>query len=204
MNQLDTIEQYLKEQLQVRSPITRRHSILNVMGQLKSQDIHCSSCSGICCTSIANSMQVTPLETFEIFQYLQTLSALQQDEFYRKCDETIKQYRLNVETYTGKKNSSALRRTYTCPFYQAGPTGCTLPKEFNPYGCLAFNPKKPHAIGEECSSLTELLTSREEIFAKEENEANFYLSEKLHLNWKKKDIPSALIEFKKIFESLKP
>jgi Fe-S-cluster containining protein len=83
-------------------------------------------------------MQITKAEALDIYQYL-SLQNLINPELIVKLESTVKDYRLNVEMPALGKNIN-LRRTYTCSFYTPGATGCSLPFEVKPLGCLAFNP----------------------------------------------------------------
>lgn len=114
------------------------------------QGIHCGSCSGVCCTFLANSMQITPLEAEDLREWL-----IQQNrwtpELFEQLAATVTRFRLDRELGDGHR--SLLRRTYTCPFYRPGPAGCSIAPTHKPYGCLAFNPRRPNLTeGGDCVS----------------------------------------------------
>ncbi|MFI5390895.1 MAG: hypothetical protein ACHQYQ_05990, partial [Bacteriovoracales bacterium] len=70
-----------------------------------------------------------------------------------KC---IEEYRLDYEIPTTR--GIPLRRTYTCPFFEPGPKGCSIDSRSKPYGCLAFNPTEKNSKGGgSCSSNKEIL-----------------------------------------------
>ena len=104
--------------------------------------------------------------------------------------------RLNIELSDG--HGRRMRKTYSCPFYNKGDKGCSISRSMKPYGCLAFNPSREDANGEEgCFSMTSLLENREDIFSLKENKCNLFLKEKLGLWWDKIEIPTALLEIHK-------
>jgi hypothetical protein len=163
------------------------------MAKLEGRNIHCFNCSGTCCTFSANSMQITPLEAFEILFSLE-LTPESIFKLKEKLQETISQYRLNHDISTGKRNQSNIRRTYTCPFFSPGPKGCTLGRAHKPYGCLGFNPKNSDDNGSSCHSNIEILELRETTYTSSEDQVNSYLKKTYHLSWSKLDLPRALLE----------
>ena len=173
---------------------SRRSLLIEAMASLEGKAIHCFQCSGTCCTSVANSMQITPLETLEIVEGLQA-SGVELKEVESKLKETIQQYRLDYELSTGKKGIKQLRRTYTCPFYSPGPKGCALSRSIKPYGCLAFNPKMAGDNGSSCSSMIDLLETREKNHQSFEDIANQKIREAYGIDWDKLDLPRALLTF---------
>jgi Fe-S-cluster containining protein len=177
--------------LNIESARTRRLGLIDEMKALGSAKIDCFNCTGTCCTQVANSMQVTPLEAMEI---LLSLDPKEIDSTKEKLKSTIDQFRLDHEIFTGKKGISTLRKTYTCPFFSPGPKGCGIKKEYKPYGCLGFNPRLESDNGSQCTSNTALLESREEQFIKNEDQINEKIRLDLKLDWIKKDIPRALID----------
>lgn len=187
---------HIYESRNIPTSLPRRLDLINEMKSLEGKTIHCFSCPGTCCTSQANSMQITPIEALEI------LAGLNSDEwtdevrleFIKRMEQNILDYRLNVEIYTGKKNTSALRKTYTCPFFNNGSLGCGLSRSVKPYGCLGFNPKASDDNGKTCASNSELLSVREETFKSSEDHTNQFISDDLKLSWKKLSIPQALID----------
>jgi hypothetical protein len=174
----------------------RRAELIREMELLEGKTIHCFTCPGTCCTSQANSMQITPIEALEI---LQSLNVDQWDQeqllsFKENMQKTIQGYRLNIEVYTGKKNASALRKNYTCPFFNNGSLGCGLSRSAKPYGCLGFNPKTSDDNGQSCASNKELLEGRDEAFLTFEENANAKIRSDLKLYWIKQNIPQALLD----------
>lgn len=136
-------------------------------------------------------MMVTPLEAVELMRYLRA-SQNATDELKAKCQSTVTQYRLDAQTGNGRR--SYLRRTYTCSFFNFKELGCPLPREYKPYGCLAFNAH--HATekaGEHCYSELDLLKKREEQFP-EEAALNERWKQKLNLYWEKSPLPLALLD----------
>ncbi len=177
-----------------KSPLSRRNSLINAMTKLEGSKIHCFNCSGTCCTYVANSMQITPLEALEILESL-NLNQETKNLLISKLSQTVTDYRLDQELLTGKKGIQSLRRTYTCPFFTPGSKGCGLSRSVKPYGCLAFNPRIEDDNGGQCKSDVVLLEKRENDFNSFEDEANKVLSEAYQINWKKMDLPRALLFF---------
>lgn len=139
----------------------RRKILLNEMDALNASGVNCFNCPGHCCTSVANSMMVTPWETADIMGHLQAFN-LVTDELRSRLEDTVKRFRLDVPL-PGNGRRGYLRRTYDCPFFAGKNLGCTLPREVKPYGCLGFNPKAPgETLGTSCSSNQALLQYREE------------------------------------------
>jgi len=130
---------------------SRRSMLISAMAELEEKKFHCMNCVGTCCTFVANSMQITPLEALEIMEGL-NLNRTQAEELKMRLQDTILHYRLDQELSIGKKAISQLRRTYTCPFFTPGPLGCSLSRSIKPYGCLAFNPKIEDDNGSKCTS----------------------------------------------------
>lgn len=139
----------------------RRKLLLENMDQLERQGIDCRACMGTCCTSRCNSMLITELEAQDIGQYLQSQN-LWSEEMQTRLKNCVSEFRLDVEI-PQHGNRRNLRRSYTCPFYNAGPRGCILPREVKPYGCLGFNPIVTAATGLEsgCRSDQDLLLQQE-------------------------------------------
>ncbi|MBY0413066.1 MAG: hypothetical protein K2Q18_02820, partial [Bdellovibrionales bacterium] len=156
------------------SAFTRREELITEMDNLEKASIHCMSCPGTCCTFQANSMQITPIEALEILHGLNfdDYTDLEKESFKARMKKTVSEYRLDVEVYTGKKNSTVLRKNYTCPFFNNGSLGCSLSRSTKPYGCLGFNPKKNEDNGKSCASNTDLLQNRENHFLMNEDLVN--------------------------------
>lgn len=174
----------------------RRFALIKEMELLEGKTIHCFTCPGTCCTSQANSMQITPIEALEILQslHIDQFDNSQMIAFKERMSSTVTGYRLNVEIYTGKKNSSALRKNYTCPFFNNGSLGCGLSRSSKPYGCLGFNPKTSDDNGKSCSSNIEVLEDREHSFQSKEDVVNAEIRKELKLPWIKQNIPQALLD----------
>jgi hypothetical protein len=181
---------------QLLSSLERRSALIHEMELLEGKTIHCFTCPGTCCTSQANSMQVTPIEALEILQSLKVDEWTKEEfiSFKERMNKNISQYRLNVEIYTGKKNSQALRKNYTCPFFNNGSLGCGLSRSSKPYGCLGFNPKTSEDNGQSCSSNSDLLKERDDLFLSSEEAANSQIRKDLKLFWIKQTIPQALLD----------
>lgn len=145
----------------MKTPAQRRFILIERMDQLERQGIGCGACTGQCCTSRSNSMLITSQEAQDIVDHL-VGEKLWSSELEKRLRDNINEYRLDVEipSHGARRN---FRRTYTCPFYNAGPRGCMLPREVKPYGCLGFNPLIPLAKGLEdgCRSDQGLLADRE-------------------------------------------
>ena len=201
MTSLDQLKHILYQDMKISLPLTRRQNLVREMSRLEGKSIHCFNCPGTCCTFSANSMQVTPLEAFEILFSL-NLNHEKAEELKIKLQDTIAHYRLDHDIFTGKKASQDLRRTYTCPFFSPGPKGCTLGRALKPYGCLGFNPKIENDNGSHCHSNVAILEERESLHTETETLANSFLKEKFSLAWNKKDLPRALFEILSIKTSL--
>ncbi len=157
------------------------------------QGKNCYSCKGVCCTFEMNSMQTTPLETIELYHYLKSENRINKN-LIEKLSETISWYRLDKELPSDGKRQFA-RRTYTCPFLEAGDKGCTISRAAKPYGCLGFNPDIKNSVGEMgCSSDQNLLLERENLFKEFEDTENQDLKNQLNLTWDKLPMPVALLQ----------
>lgn len=166
------------------------------MTKLDGGEINCSKCSAPCCTFVANSMQVTPLEALELYNFLDKNQLLTK-ELIEEIKETITHYRLDNDIST-KKNQT-FRKTYTCPLFSATPQGCPVAPEFKPYGCLGFNPLSAEVTeGENCTSRIDLLENQDETFSEIEEVANQKICEHFSWHWKKLPLPVALLEVHKL------
>ena len=192
MSQLKNYLNNLYEKKGLLSSHDRRIALIKEMQLLEGKTIHCFTCPGTCCTSQANSMQITPIEALEILEslHIDQFTPTQMSNFKEKMNQTIAAYRLNFETYTGKKHTSVLRKSYTCPFFNNGSLGCGLSRSSKPYGCLGFNPKTSDDNGKSCSSNIE----REESFHSNEDLVNAHVKLELNLHWTKQNIPLALLD----------
>ncbi|WP_127718465.1 hypothetical protein [Halobacteriovorax sp. HLS] len=170
---------------------TRRKVLIDSMRELEASGVNCQSCTGCCCTFISNSMQTDGVQTLELYIYLHD-KEMWNDSLISRLNEVIKNNRLDYEISTGQ--GSSFRRTYTCPFYNSGPKGCSISPESKPFGCLAFNALgKGVSAGENCTSNIEVLKQREDIFENNEQRANVYLKSILSLDWDKLPMPVALL-----------
>ncbi len=168
------------------SPAGRRCELRRDMAALHAQGMHCGLCSGLCCTFVANSMRISPLETQDLVRFLQREGRWNQ-ELRLQLDHCIERFRLDQSPGDGRRE---LRKTYTCPFYTPGPTGCSIPPDWKPYGCLAFNPLAPGITdGGDCASNQTRLRDRE---SSGETETNQRLRDEIGLAWEKAPIPVAL------------
>lgn len=165
--------------------LSRRQILIDRMSQINDLEQYtCSSCEGVCCTYLSNSMQITPIEALDIVEYLEKHNLLT-TILIGKIEQSILDFRLDKEV-------QGLRRTYTCPFYNPGKEGCSLSRKVKPYGCLAFNPKIKNANNQsKCESDQLLLKDRE---STEEENINKKLMESLKLSWNKLPIPVAIKE----------
>ena len=174
------------------TPKERRQIIISQMNQISKKGINCQGCVGTCCTSLANSMQISPLEAQDLLDFLKSSGRLttQLKEDLLDC---VKKYRLDHEISTTR--GIPFRRTYTCPFFTPGPKGCSIDPEYKPYGCLSFNPQEKNANGgSSCFSNSDIYQKREDEFIWKEGGLNKKIIEGLNLSWNKKSIPQALLD----------
>lgn len=140
--------------------LSRRQLLLDEMNALNERGVNCYNCPGHCCTSVANSMMVTPWETADVMGHLRAHNLLT-DELKLQLQENVRKFRLDVPM-PGNGRRGYLRRTYDCPFFAGSNLGCTIPKEVKPYGCLGFNPTLPNeSEGKSCGSNQDILKRRE-------------------------------------------
>ena len=166
-----------------------RQGLLELMTKLKNESKDCSLCTGTCCSFVANSMQITPLEAFEIYDYL-LRHRLWTADLKAKFQDCIEVFRLD-KPLPGDGRRSFGRRTYTCPFYAESCLGCPLPPSVKPYGCLAFNPIASGVRdGEACRSYTEKL---EQLASEVLQSKNDIIRQAFAIDWLKKPIPVALL-----------
>jgi len=140
----------------MESEESKRRSLLlsQQQGQLD-QGISCQGCEGVCCTFMNNSMQV---DHSELDRMMTGLASLLSDdmasdawqELRQRCQNTIKEFRLDVELGDGRR--SLLRRRYTCPLFNWQRPGCALEYAHKPLGCLAFNPVQGGQQAKDCRS----------------------------------------------------
>ncbi|MDO9182727.1 MAG: hypothetical protein Q7U04_09975 [Bacteriovorax sp.] len=192
MSKVFNIKNSLYAELGTKLGRERRKLLIDEMSSLTNQKVHCFNCSGTCCTFSANSMQITPIEAFEIILSLE-ITDDNLFEIKNNLKKNIQDYRLDHEIFLGKKINSVLRKTYTCPFFAPGSKGCTIKKDLKPYGCLGFNPKIENDNGSLCHSNTQLLETRENAHRMDEIAANNFLKNNLQLDWIKLEIPKAVL-----------
>jgi Fe-S-cluster containining protein len=165
----------------------RRKLLITEMQQRAEKGHHCGSCSGVCCTYLANSMQITPVEALDLKKWLENQGRWNHD-LSENLKDCVKKFRLDQDLGDGRRS---LRRTYTCPFYRNGPQGCSISRHHKPYGCLAFNARSPGITeGGNCASDQALL---EEQISPAEDQLNRQLKEKHKLLFDKAPIPVALL-----------
>lgn len=132
------------------------------MQQLAAAGKTCASCSGVCCTFVANSMQVTPSEATALIDNLKKKNLLT-PELKEHCHQTVSRFSLD-RPLPGTGQRTLLRRRYTCPLFQHKSLGCPLDPESKPFGCLAFNPQVAGEIeGKSCRSDQKLLENTEKL-----------------------------------------
>lgn len=165
----------------------RREIVHKSMFSLHDEQKNCLSCTGICCTSIANSMQIDNVQAIDMYLYLKRRDMFDVEELRRN----IQEHNLKI-LHTGK---GSLRKRYTCPYYAGGSLGCRISINSKPYGCLAFNPIGTNVkAGENCRSYTESLEKREEASESKESLLNIKVSESFGLINDKQAIPIKLLE----------
>ncbi len=172
----------------------RRAGLVAAMQARGEAGIDCRSCSGVCCTFVANSMQTTPLETLDLLAWL-VGQARVDATLIEALRGAVRRYRLDAPA-PGDGRRNFVRRTYTCPFFTRDTLGCSVSRHAKPYGCLGFNPLRAGQVeGGDCASQIDLLEKREATFARDETAADQYLRQVLQLDWDKKPMPVALLEF---------
>lgn len=178
------------------SSYNRRRFILEDMSQLETRGISCLGCSGVCCTDLANSMMVTPIEMVDLYSYLKKISSSLSD-LKEKMRQANLKYKLDILP-PGIKKKSQFRRTYTCPFFLGSEFGCPLPRDVKPYGCLGFNRQKKEAdIDQDCWSKKEVLEAQ--ALANNETLLNEWIKQDLALDWDKEYLPLAVVKFIELF-----
>ena len=157
------------------------------MAGLEERGVSCASCTGACCTFVANSMRVTPLEALDLLDQLG-------DAFDQRLRErlaaSIERFGLD-RAPAGDGRRTFARKRYTCPFFGDKALGCPLPRAAKPYGCLAFNARAAGVSdGEDCASDAGLLAARE---TAAEDQLNAAVKAAFGLAWDKESIPVALL-----------
>jgi hypothetical protein len=173
------------------SRTARRAPLLAAMQSAAAAGRSCAGCSGLCCTSVANSMQVTPLEALDLYLWL--LAEGRWDEaLVATLHDCATRYGLDRPPL-GDGRRVFSRRHYTCPFFVGGARGCSVSRHAKPYGCLAFNSRRAGVReGEDCGSDQPLLEARESVEAGEA-QANGALQATLAGAWDKRPLPTALL-----------
>jgi len=167
-------------------PATRRQDLMEDMIARAEQGHHCAACSGVCCTFVANSMKISPVEARDLRLYLEQEERWT-PELLQELQSIVTRFRLDREVGDGRRS---LRKTYTCPFYRPGPKGCSISRKHKPYGCLAFSPRAAGLTeGGNCASAQNLLENRAKRFPGEEPE-NLRL--KALWNWDQETLPIPL------------
>lgn len=168
-------------------PEIRRALLRDHMLELDQKGWSCSACTGVCCTFVANSMRITPVEAWDLRRYLESKGRWT-PELIETLKETVARYRLDQDAGDGRRS---LRKTYTCPFYTNGPRGCSIHPDHKPYGCLAFNARRSGITeGGHCASAQDLLQERENAFPEELLE-----NQTLRLDPSPRAIPLALLSW---------
>lgn len=172
----------------------RRAGLVAAMQARGEAGIDCRACSGVCCTFVANSMQTTPLETLDLLAWLVSQKRVNA-ALIEALRSAVRRYRLDAPA-PGDGQRNFVRRTYTCPFFTRDTLGCSVSRHAKPYGCLGFNPLRAGQVdGGDCASQIDLLEQREANFACDETAADQHLRQVLQLDWDKKPMPVALLEF---------
>lgn len=138
-------------------------------------------------------MEVTPLEALDLVTSLY-LENRDLTKISQELRDAIKTFRLD-RAQPGNGQRSFLRRTYTCPFFKQTALGCSITKEFKPYGCLNFNPHQSGKQGSE-SCWTDAHPKRDE------DSLNLEIKIKMKLDWDKATIPVAVLDMLEKFSAL--
>jgi Fe-S-cluster containining protein len=134
------------------------------MHEINARGWSCAACTGVCCTFVANSMRISPVEALDLQRHLASQGRWT-PELLDTLRDTVTRYRLDHDAGDGRRS---LRKTYTCPFHTPGPRGCSIHPDHKPYGCLAFNARKPGITdGGHCASAQDILRQRETAFPAE-------------------------------------
>lgn len=174
------------------SAYTRRRVLLDGMQELAARDVSCQGCSGVCCTFVANSMQITPLETLDILAHLATRGELSEERL-QQWTQVVERHGLDRPA-PGDGRRELVRRRYTCPFFSGGTLGCGLPQSVKPYGCLSFNPRRPHIReGEDCGVDGRLLEGRDADDRARQADTEMAPLLELLAGLEKRPIPAALL-----------
>jgi hypothetical protein len=172
--------------------LLRRAPLLARMQELQSRGVGCAACTtSACCTFVANSMRVTPLEAVDLYDAL-VAGGRMGPELEAALAATVQRFGLDRPA-PGDGRRSFGRRRYTCPFLRDGSLGCTLPAAAKPYGCLAYNARRAGvADGEDCGSEQALLDAARA--AAVATDLDDRLRAELGLAWETATIPEALLD----------
>jgi Fe-S-cluster containining protein len=179
----DVIIKIINSRKDRREPVHEKMFALNDAGK------SCQNCTGICCTAIANSMQIDLVQAFDLYIYLQRRNRFDGEALQKNIDEN------QIKILSTGKGGQQLRKRYTCPFYTGKNLGCSISINSKPYGCLAFNPiGEGVKDGENCRSYQESLQTREEIYESTEAQLNSKLAKEFQLIDDRQAIPIKLLE----------
>jgi hypothetical protein len=161
------------------------------MRALAAEGVGCAGCmTSACCTFVANSMRVTPLEAVDL---LDALSAAGRagPELVQSLEATVRRFGLDRPA-PGDGRRSFGRRRYTCPFLRDGALGCSIAQDAKPYGCLAYNARRAGVVdGEDCASDQLLLDG---VHGAAEAALSDALARELGVSWTSASIPEALLD----------
>ena len=168
----------------------RREPLIQEMQRLAYAGNHCAACTGVCCTFLANSMQITPVEAVDLRDWL-IAQGRWDDALKADLQHCVKRFRLDHDVSGGRRS---MRKTYTCPFYQPGPKGCSISRHHKPYGCLAFNTRETGVTdGGNCAS-DQTMLERHTANTSQEHARNLELKTQVGWFTDKAPIPVALLQ----------
>lgn len=169
-----------------------RAPILDHMQKNDSLAVNCLNCTGVCCTQMRNSMQVTLAEGLLLYIDLRKKN-LVTEELTNKCQSTIIESRIDQSLYVKGKR---LRRNYTCPLFQFHSFGCPLSMENKPFGCLAYNPTvAQEKAGDNCRSEISLLEETDIKIQSSLSQLNSLIASTLKCSEEKQTIPESILFF---------
>jgi len=145
-NKINLLTKHVLE-LPEMDPASRRQALMQIMHQKKQECHDCGNCPGTCCTMKSNSMQISTLEAIDILIYCLSQNwDLQQ--LIQDLENTVTEFRLDylIQARPGQM----VRKNYTCTFFCQTSLACKIPRDFRPYGCLAFNPVSHDQRGLTC------------------------------------------------------
>lgn len=169
-----------------------RAPILDHMQKNDSLAVNCLNCTGVCCTQMRNSMQVTLAEGLLLYIDLRKKN-LVTEELTNKCQSIIIESRIDQSLYVKGKR---LRRNYTCPLFQFHSFGCPLSMENKPFGCLAYNPTvAQEKTGDNCRSEISLLEETDIKIQSSLSQLNSLIASTLKCSEEKQTIPESILFF---------